>query len=126
MNTDKPMIFSFLGNKAFDACIETLKNEYKSVCESRDDLRKQLESWNKDEEIQTLRRVIDNNWRLSLLQLSENEVEYIESFKNRHRQLCKNGSCYQYELSGAGVGTAIKIRCPKCGEERDVTDYTSW
>lgn len=126
MSTNDAGIFNLLGSKAFDECLETIKREYKSVCDSRDSFREQLHSWSKDGEIQAARRQADEYWRRSLCQCSEKEIERLKAFRSRHYQSCKNDRCFQYELTGTGVGTIIKIRCPQCGVEEDVTDFDCW
>ena len=126
MSTNDAGIFNLLGSKAFDECLETIKKEYKSVCDSRDSFREQLRSWNKDDEIQAARKQAEEYRRLSLCQCSEKEIERMAKFRSRHYQSCKNAGCYQYELTGTGIGTVIKIKCPQCGVEEDVTDYERW
>lgn len=46
--------------------------------------------------------------------------------KERHHQSCKNGSRFIYDLQGTGIGTIVKIKCPICGKEEDITDLDSW
>lgn len=126
MNTNDSDIFTLLGSREFDKSIEAIKRAYKSVCDSRDSFREQLRSWDKDEEIQAARKQAEDYRRLSLCQCSEKEMTQIKEFRSRHYQSCENGSCFQYELTGTGIGTVIKIKCPKCGVEENVTDYECW
>lgn len=127
MNTNNTgAFFNLLGSKSFDECVENIKREYRSVCDSRDSFREQLLSWNKDDEIQAARRQAEEYRRLSLCQCSEKEIERIAEFRSHHYQSCKNDGCYQYELTGTGIGTVIKIKCPQCGAEENVTDYDCW
>lgn len=126
MSINDAGIFNVLDNQIFDECLETIKRAYQSVCDSRDSLREQLSSWNKDEEIQAARRQAEEYRRLSLFQCSEKEMVSIKEFRSRHDQSCKNRDCYQYELTRTSIGTGIKIRCPRCGEEENVTDFDCW
>lgn len=110
----------------FDNAIQQLKSVFDVLCDKNKHLSEQLSNWNKDDEIQKAHKEADWYKRNSLITLSDNEVAAIKEFKNRHYNSCHNGSTYQYELTGTGIGTAIKIKCPKCGEEIDITDYSSW
>ena len=35
-------------------------------------------------------------------------------------------SRFIYDLQGTGIGTVVKIKCPICGAEEDMTDIESW
>ena len=61
-----------------------------------------------------------------LAQISDNEKKAERAFRDSHYKSCKNGSKYLYELTGTGIGTAITIKCPVCGEEKNITDYDCW
>jgi len=37
-----------------------------------------------------------------------------------------SGNTYIYTLTGTGIGACIKVKCPVCGEEEDITDISSW
>lgn len=45
--------------------------------------------------------------------------------KDVHRQFlpCRLPS---YVMTPTGIGVAVKVRCPICNEEKDVTDYSVW
>lgn len=105
---------------------QCLQEEFDYVCKENEDLVKALKDWNKDEEVKKLRDLAEWYRSHSLQTLSDDELLMIKEFRDAHYNSCGNGSTYQYELVGTGIGTAIKIRCPKCGEERDITDYSSW
>ena len=62
----------------------------------------------------------------SLCNLTDKEDERINKFRNKHYKKCGNGNKYLYELTGTGIGTIIKITCPICGKQKDVTDSDSW
>lgn len=118
-------IFKML-NKKFDDILQELKNEYGSVCQEVCRLREKLKSWNKDEEIEAARAEASSIRDHSLLVLTDAELDSLKKFRSKHYHSCGNGSTYQYELVGTGIGTAIRVRCPKCGEEEDITDYDSF
>lgn len=113
-------------NKKFDDILQDLKDEYGAVCQDLRMIREKLISWNKDEEIKAAREEASSIRKHSLLILTDAELYSLKKFRSKHYHSCGNGSTYQYELVGTGIGTAIRVRCPKCGEEEDVTDYDSF
>ena len=118
-------VFKML-NKKFDDILQELKNEYDSACQETHRLREKLMSWNRDEEIEAARAEASSIREHSLLVLTDAELDSLKKFRSRHYRSCGNGSTYQYELVGTGIGTVIKVRCPKCGEEEDITDFDSF
>lgn len=110
----------------FKKLLQCLQEEFDYVCEEKRRLYQTLTEWNKDDELKRLSKVAEWYRSHSLETLSDNELCAIKEFRKKHYNSCGNGSTYQYELTGTGVGTAVKIRCPKCGEEKEVTDYESW
>lgn len=113
-------------NKKFNFMLQELKNEHDSVCQEVCRLREKLKSWNKDEEIEAARAEASSIRNHSLLILTDDELYSLKKFRSKHYHSCGNWSTYQYELVGTGIGTAIRVRCPKCGEEEDITDYDSF
>lgn len=106
--------------------IEAINDEYTRVCEENASLRQRMQEWRKDEEIQKL-EVENTRLRcLSLHVMSEKEREDDQAFRHAHYESCHNGNDYEYELIGTGIGTVIKIRCPVCGEHKDITDISNW
>jgi len=97
------------------------------------EMKRTLQEWNKDEEIQKAQKEADY-WRLhSLCHLSDKELERLDDFHQRHYEKCAlplhskiAGNTYIYELTGTGIGTIIKVTCPLCGESEDITDTSSW
>ncbi|MDB7829188.1 hypothetical protein [Intestinimonas butyriciproducens] len=124
MNIDKGICHLLRGS--FHDMLEALQEEYDSVCKDKEGLLNVIDTWNKDTELQKLRVEVDYYRRHSLCQLSDKEMAAIKKFKNDHYKLCKNAGTYRYELSGNGIGTAIKIICPCCEAEENVTDYDTW
>jgi len=61
--------------------------------------------------------------------MSKKEQETNERFRRKHFESCQKMnrcSSFEYVLTGTGIGTAISIRCPVCGEEENITDYDNW
>lgn len=89
-------------------------------------LRATLNKYNKDVEIKAKDDEIRSIQQRSISVLSPVEYERDKEFRERHYQICKNGSHFIYDLQGTGIGTVVKIRCPICGAEEDITDIESW
>lgn len=111
---------------SFDEMLENIREEYNREVEQVKRLRKRIEEWNKDEEIQEARRQAEFYRANCLCQLSEKESSLIKNFREKHYTSCKNGSTYIYEIVNTGIGSAISIKCPVCGQEENVTDYDTW
>lgn len=67
----------------------------------------------------------------SLLVMTEKEAESEIRFRDEHAhfrgtKMSLFHSTFQYEITGTGIGTILKIRCPQCGQEQDITDYDAW
>ena len=89
-------------------------------------LRATLNKYNKDVEIKAKDDEIRSIQQRSISVLSPVEYERDKEFRERHYQICKNGSHFIYDLQGTGIGTVVKIRCPVCGVEEDITDTSCW
>lgn len=89
-------------------------------------LRATLIKYNKDVEIKAKDDEIRSIQQRSISVLSPVEYERDKEFRERHYQICKNGSHFIYDLQGTGIGTVVKIRCPVCGVEEDITDTSCW
>lgn len=117
----------------FDTQITKLKETYNYMRLQVREMKRTLQEWNKDEEIQKAQKEADY-WRLhSLCHLSDKELERLDDFHQRHYEKCAlplhskiAGNTYIYELTGTGIGTIIKVTCPLCGESEDITDTSSW
>lgn len=113
------------GNKFCDAIEEII--DYVEYCkEEKDKYKKELEKYNKDEEIAEKNKTIKYLRDHSLLQLSDKELFDEKAFRKEHYKKCKNPNRYQYEISGCNIGNCISIKCPICGEIKDITDIDSW
>ena len=63
---------------------------------------------------------------LSLHNFSEKEYKKDTKFRKKHYKKCNNPNRFIYELIGSGIGTSIKIKCPICKKEKDLTDIDNW
>ena len=62
------------------------------------------------------------------------ELEAITKFKEKHRNTCRIenefgfplGPLFSYIFTPTGIGVAKGIRCSKCKEELNITNYDIW
>ena len=106
--------------------LDGIREEYEYVCSIRDKYAQQLDDWNKAEEIQKSRELAEYYRSHSLHMLSDKEAERIKTFRSMHYESCGNGRSFTFELTGTGIGEAITIVCPVCGQKEDVTDLDDW
>lgn len=95
----------------------------------KDEAYKQLEEWNKDEEIQELKNKIESLqnelWNISKysFEITPEEYEAIEEWKKKHIEEKHNGDAYAGAIGGrykyifvpTSIGTVGSIKC-SCGE----------
>ena len=111
--------------KNFKESLRDLECEYDRQSSEIDALRTRLQNYRKDNEIQQLEAEIQAIRKLSLLNMTLAERDAVDTFVSIHLRKCHSPS-FSYELSGTSIATAITVRCPMCGEEKDVTDYEAW
>ena len=79
----------------------------------------------KDEVVERLNEELERYRKNSLQVLSDKEMLQFKEFKYSHYKSCGTSDVWVL-LSPTGIGTAIKLKCPKCGEELDITDCDHW
>lgn len=94
-------------------------------------LRDKLKQCNQDKESILAEKLqledeIQSIQQRSISVLSPVEYDCDKNFRDRHYQSCKNGGHYVYDLEGTGIGTIVRVKCPVCGIEEDITDYEVW
>lgn len=119
-------IVKMFHEKDMDKLLKEVKDQFDNEKASNNRLRERLAEYNKDDEIIKLKEENDRIRRNAIDILSDDEAESAKKFRNIHWNKCKNGNIFQYELIGTGFSTVVKIKCPKCGEELDITDYGCW
>ena len=124
---------SFLvNNNSIEELTDAIRQKFYDLENQNESLKNEIAVFNKDDKIQELTKEIKHTLRNSLMNMSDKEYEADRQFRTRHwamhnggKSKC-DGNTYWYELSGTGIGTCIKIKCPICGEEKDITDTDSW
>ena len=79
----------------------------------------------KDEVVERLNKELERYRNNSLEVLSNKEMLQFKEFKHSHYKSCGTSDVWVL-LSPTGIGTAIKLKCPKCGDELDITDCDHW
>lgn len=99
-------------------------NEYIDQLEKdNEQLTNRVQKFNKDNEIQKYKDQAYSTFNNSLFQLSDIEKERISAFKNKHYKECGNGNDFEYRLIGTGFDTDITIKCSKCMQNENVTEW---
>ena len=78
----------------------------------------------KDEEVKRLKEELDFYKRNNLVTLSDAQRERAEEFQREHYKKCDTGHrSFTYTVTPTNVITIVELRCPKCGEIIDVSNY---
>ena len=104
--------------------IELMQEDHDGLVES---YRKLKDEKFKDEEIKRLKEELDFYQRNTLVTLSDKQRENARRFQKEHYENCETGMMsFKYTIIPTGIGNVVEIRCPKCGEILDLTDYDLW
>ena len=113
----------------FQDVVEAIIDRLNKADEEQDYAYKQLEEWNKDEEIQKLKNKIESlqdelrNIRRYSFEITHEEYKAIEEWKKKHVEEKHNGDSYAGAIGGrykyifvpTSIGTVGSIKC-SCGE----------
>ena len=135
MNKDKIELISKRGEdmtlrgKKIEDTLDLLKKQIDLLQKDKEDYRKDYinakQEVYKDEVVERLNKELERYRNNSLQVLSNKEMSQFKEFKHSHYKSCgTNDVCVL--LSPTGIGTIIKLKCPKCKEELDITDIDSW
>lgn len=111
-------------DKTNRASLEMTLGSITAIFEENERLKQQLRDYSKDEEIQKLKEEIYDMRLHSISIMSELEKDRADVFASHHAVSCKSGM--QYIVYGTGIGTHTTVKCRKCQEEQDITDYEGW
>lgn len=104
-------------------CVDLKNGDYEGLLNRYNKLK---DEYNKDEEIKLLKDKYDNIKKNSVYVMTDVECESYNKFRNKHLYKCGNSSKIEIILEYCGIGTSIKLRCPMCKEELDITDIDRW
>ena len=130
-NVDKMWEKAILRGKDVKEILQELSDKIELMQEDHDDLvesyRKLKDEKFKDEEIKRLKEELDFYQRNTLVTLSDKQRENARRFQKEHYENCETGmTSFKYTIIPTGIGNVVEIRCPKCGEILDLTDYDLW
>ena len=108
--------------------LKDLENQIDILQEDKEDCRKAYlevkDEKFKDEEVKRLKEELDFYKRNSLVVLSDTQRERAEEFQREHYKKCETGHrSFVYTVTPTNVITIVELRCPKCGEIIDVSNY---
>lgn len=78
----------------------------------------------KDEELKKVKEELEFYKRNSLVTLSDKQMKRAEEFIHEHYKKCETGHrSFVYTVTPTNVITIVELRCPRCGEIIDVSNY---
>lgn len=130
-NADEIWEKAILRGKDIKKMLQELSDKIELMQEDHNDLvesyRKLKDEKFKDEEIKRLKKELDFYQRNTLVTLSDKQRENARRFQKEHYENCETGMMsFKYTIIPTGIGNVVEIRCPKCGEILDLTDYDLW
>ena len=130
-NADEIWEKAILRGKDIKKMLQELSDKIELMQEDHNDLvesyRKLKDEKFKDEEIKRLKKELDFYQRNTLVILSDKQRENARRFQKEHYENCETGKVsFKYTIIPTGIGNVVEIRCPKCGEILDLTDYDLW
>ena len=135
MDKDKKELMSkraeemILRGKKIEDTLDLLKKQIDLLQKDKEDYRKDYinakQEVYKDEVIERLNKELERYRNNSLQVLSDKEISQFREFKHSHYKSCGTNDIYVL-LSPTGIGTAITLKCSKCGKELDITDINHW
>ena len=130
-NMDEMWEKAILRGKDVKEILQELSDKIELMQEDHNDLvesyRKLKDEKFKDEEIKRLKEELDFYQRNTLVTLSDKQRENARHFQKEHYENCETGMIsFKYTIIPTGIGNVVEIRCPKCGEILDLTDYDLW
>ena len=118
-----------LRGKKIEDTLVLLKKQIDLLQKDKEDYRKDYinakQEVYKDEVVERLNKELERYRNNSLQVLSDKEMLRFKEFKHSHYKSCGTSDVLVL-LSPTGIGTVIKLKCPKCGEEVDITDIDCW
>lgn len=119
---------AFLRGKDIKDTLKELETQIDILQEDKEDYRQAYleikDEKFKDEEVKKLKEELDFYKRNSLFTLSDAQRERAKEFIHEHYKKCDTGHrSFVYTVTPTNVITIVELRCPKCGEIIDVSNY---
>lgn len=124
MNWEK----AFLRGKDIKDTLKELENQIDMLQDDKEDYRQAYlevkDEKFENEEIKRLKEELDFYKRNNLVTLSDVQRERANEFIHEHYKKCDTGHrSFVYTVTPTNVITIVELRCPKCGEIIDVSNY---
>ena len=118
-----------LRGKKIEDTLDLLKKQIDLLQKDKEDYRRDYinakQEVYKDEVVERLNKELERYRKNSLQVLSDKEMLQFKEFKHSHYKSCGTSDVWIL-LSPTGIGTIIKLKCPKCLAKLDITDINSW
>lgn len=119
---------AFLRGKDIKDTLKELENQIDMLQDDKEDYRQAYlevkDEKFENEEIKRLKEELDFYKRNSLVVLSDKQKERAKEFQHEHYKKCETGHrSFVYTVTPTNVITIVELRCPKCGEIIDVSNY---
>ena len=118
-----------LRGKKIEDTLDLLKKQIDLLQKDKEEYRKDYinarQEVYKDEVVKRLNKELEHYRKNSLQVLYDKEMLQFKEFKHTHYKSCGTSDVWVL-LSPTGIGTAIKLKCPKCLVELDITDCDHW
>ena len=118
-----------LRGKKIEDTLALLKKQIDLLQKDKEDYKKDYinarDEVYKDEVVERLNKELERYRNNSLQVLSDKEMLEFKEFKHSHYESCGTSDTWVL-LSPTGIGTVIKLKCPKCLAELDITDINHW
>jgi hypothetical protein len=63
---------------------------------------------------------------MEVFKLNDKESKRVTNFYYKHYDKGCKGTYWVVTFTATGIGHKVVIKCPVCGKEKDISDYTSW
>ena len=118
-----------LRGKKIEDTLDLLRKQIDLLQKDKEDYRRDYlnarQEVYKDEVVERLNKELERYRTNSLQVLSDKEMSQFREFKYIHYKSCGTSDVWVL-LSPTGIGTAIKLKCPKCEDELAITDCDHW
>ena len=123
---DGRIIIAYDPEKSFRKGINSIRADFLNLIRDNKALRETVHTLEKNAGIDDKNREIQSIQQRAIAILSSKGHERDKAFRSQHYQQCNNGNHFIYDIQETGFGVIVKIKCPVCGAEEDLTDTESW
>lgn len=111
---------SQFADKDFIKAMETINNQHEADKKRIAELEKKLAEYSKEEEVARLNAKVKDVRKRSVYVMNDRELATCEAFRTKHEAMHSKVLDFYYREYRTYVDNWLCIRCPECGEEKDV------